>query len=314
MIFTPTRLEDAYLLDVERPGDERGFLARTFCERESAEQGVPMRIVQSSTIHSPRRHTLRGLNYQGPPHREVKLVRCTRGSVFLMMVDLRPDSATRHEWLGAELSVRASASRTFPRDPRRASRRSRTTPRSSTKCRTNACWRPLAGSAGTTPPSALTGPAPRSGSHPNAIRPGPITMPELAVRTNTEQPGLLAGASRREPVSIICVFNDPEVRQRRLDRSIEEHRDEASLEYLPIDNVDGSFATAGAALNHGASLARHEHLAFVLRHHEVLASDRSTPLRVVNLERGARSRARAALSTCLVTVVRSPSPRTRCRS
>lgn len=88
-------------------------------------------------------------------------------------------------------------------------------------------------------------------------------MPELAVRTNTEQPGLLAGASRREPVSIICVFNDPEVRQRCLDRSIEEHRDEASLEYLPIDNVDGSFATAGAALNHGASLARHEHLAFV---------------------------------------------------
>ncbi len=70
-------------------------------------------------------------------------------------------------------------------------------------------------------------------------------------------------AARRLPVSIICVFNDPEVRRACLDRSISEHRDEATVEYLPIDNVDGSFATAGAALNHGASLARHEYVAFV---------------------------------------------------
>ena len=69
--------------------------------------------------------------------------------------------------------------------------------------------------------------------------------------------------ARRLPVSIICVFNDPDVRRSCLDRSIAEHRDEAEVEYLPIDNVDGSFATAGAALNYGASLARHEHLAFV---------------------------------------------------
>jgi dTDP-4-dehydrorhamnose 3,5-epimerase len=105
MIFTPTRLEDAYLIDVERRADERGFLARTFCEREFAENGAPMRIVQSSTIHSPRRHTLRGLHYQEAPHREVKLVRCTRGSIFLVMVDLRRGSATRDEWLGVELSA-----------------------------------------------------------------------------------------------------------------------------------------------------------------------------------------------------------------
>ena len=64
-------------------------------------------------------------------------------------------------------------------------------------------------------------------------------------------------------VSIICVFNDPEVRRGCLDRSIAEHRDEAAVEYLPIDNVDGSFATAGAALNHGASLASHDYLVFV---------------------------------------------------
>jgi dTDP-4-dehydrorhamnose 3,5-epimerase len=106
MIFTPTRLADAYLIDVEFHADERGFLARTFCEQEFAEQGLPMRIVQSSTIHSPRRHTLRGLHYQEAPHAEVKLVRCTRGSIYLVMVDLRPASPTRNDWLGVELSAR----------------------------------------------------------------------------------------------------------------------------------------------------------------------------------------------------------------
>ncbi len=70
-------------------------------------------------------------------------------------------------------------------------------------------------------------------------------------------------ARRRAPVSIICVFNDAEVRRRCLDRSIEEHRRDADVEYLPIDNTDGSFSTAGAALNHGASLASNDHLVFV---------------------------------------------------
>jgi dTDP-4-dehydrorhamnose 3,5-epimerase len=105
MLFTSTRLEGAYLIEVERQADERGFLARTFCEREFAAHGLPMRIVQSSTIHSPRRHTLRGLHYQEEPHSEVKLVRCTRGSIFLVMVDLRPDSKTRNDWVGIELSA-----------------------------------------------------------------------------------------------------------------------------------------------------------------------------------------------------------------
>jgi dTDP-4-dehydrorhamnose 3,5-epimerase len=107
MIFSPARLDGAFLIDVERHEDERGSLARTFCEREFADAGIPMRIVQSSTIHSPRRHTLRGLHYQEAPHAEAKLVRCTRGSIFLVMVDLRPDSPTRNEWLGAELSARS---------------------------------------------------------------------------------------------------------------------------------------------------------------------------------------------------------------
>ena len=107
VIFIPTRLEGAFLIDEERHTDERGFLARTFCEEEFAEHGLPMRIVQSSTIQSPRRHTLRGLHYQEAPHAEIKLVRCTRGSIFLVMVDLRPDSPTRNEWLGVALSARS---------------------------------------------------------------------------------------------------------------------------------------------------------------------------------------------------------------
>ena len=65
------------------------------------------------------------------------------------------------------------------------------------------------------------------------------------------------------PISIICVFNDLEARRRCLDRSIEQHRDEATVEYLPVDNTGGRFATAGAALNHGASLASHDYLVFV---------------------------------------------------
>ena len=106
MIFTPTRLEDAFVIDVEPRRDERGYLARTFCEREFADRGLPMRIVQSSTISSPRRNTLRGLHYQEEPHAEAKLVRCTRGSIFLAMVDLREDSPNRDDWLGIELSAR----------------------------------------------------------------------------------------------------------------------------------------------------------------------------------------------------------------
>ena len=97
------------MIDVEPHGDERGFLARMFCEHEFAEQGLRMRFVQSSTIHSPQRHTLRGLHFQEAPHAEIKLVRCTRGAVCLVMVDLRQDSPTRHQWLGVELTAREPA-------------------------------------------------------------------------------------------------------------------------------------------------------------------------------------------------------------
>lgn len=105
MIFSPTALEDAFLIDVERRADERGFLARTFCEREFVEHGLPMHVVQSTTVRTSRRHTLRGLHFQQAPHAEVKVIRCTRGSVFMVMVDLRPESATCNGWVGVELTA-----------------------------------------------------------------------------------------------------------------------------------------------------------------------------------------------------------------
>lgn len=105
MIFTTTHLAPATVIDVERHEDERGFLARTYAEDEFVEQGIPMRIVQSSTVHSPRRDTLRGLHYQEAPHGEVKLVRCTRGAAFVVIVDLRRDSPTHAQWLGVQLTA-----------------------------------------------------------------------------------------------------------------------------------------------------------------------------------------------------------------
>ena len=105
MLFTPTPLDGAYVIGLEPHADERGSLARTFCEDEFAEHGLDLRIVQSSTIRTARRNTLRGLHYQDEPHREIKLVRCTRGSIFLVMVDLRPESSTRHAWFGVHLDA-----------------------------------------------------------------------------------------------------------------------------------------------------------------------------------------------------------------
>jgi dTDP-4-dehydrorhamnose 3,5-epimerase len=104
MIFTPTRLRDAFVIDVERREDERGYLARVFCETEFADHGLTTRFVQSSAIYTARRDTLRGLHYQRAPHAEVKLVRCSRGAAYVVIVDLRPGSGTFRQWLGAELS------------------------------------------------------------------------------------------------------------------------------------------------------------------------------------------------------------------
>jgi dTDP-4-dehydrorhamnose 3,5-epimerase len=104
MIFTPTELKGAFIVDVERRRDDRGFLARVFCEAELAQRGLATRFVQASTVYTTRRNTLRGLHYQQAPHEEVKLVRCTSGIVHVVIVDLRPTSPTYTGWAAFELN------------------------------------------------------------------------------------------------------------------------------------------------------------------------------------------------------------------
>lgn len=104
MEFTETPVAGAYVIDVKRLGDERGFFGRLWCEREMAEMGLVAKIAQSNIGFSPTAGTLRGLHYQTPPHEEVKIVRCTRGAVFDVVVDLRPDSPTFKRWYGLELN------------------------------------------------------------------------------------------------------------------------------------------------------------------------------------------------------------------
>lgn len=105
MIFTETRLPGAYVIDIQAIEDERGFFARGFCEREMAQHGLQSRIVQANISFNKRKGTLRGLHYQAAPHAETKLVRCTRGALYDVIVDLRPDSPTYLRWVGIELTA-----------------------------------------------------------------------------------------------------------------------------------------------------------------------------------------------------------------
>jgi len=104
MIFRDTPLPGAYVLEPERIEDHRGFFARIWCKNELRARGLGCEVAQSNVGFSRRRGTLRGLHFQRPPHAEVKIVRCTRGSVFDVIVDLRPESPTYRRWFGVELS------------------------------------------------------------------------------------------------------------------------------------------------------------------------------------------------------------------
>ncbi len=105
MIFAETTLAGAYLVELEPHRDERGFFARQWCAEEFARAGLDPRIAQINTSRSLRAGTLRGLHYQLEPHAEVKLVRCTRGAVFDVALDLRPASPTFCRWFGTELDA-----------------------------------------------------------------------------------------------------------------------------------------------------------------------------------------------------------------
>jgi dTDP-4-dehydrorhamnose 3,5-epimerase len=103
--FAEAPLAGAWVVDPDRLGDERGHFARTFDRDEFAARGMASEIVQCSASYNARAGTLRGLHFQCDPHGEPKLVRCTRGAVFDVIVDLRPGSATHRGWYGVELSA-----------------------------------------------------------------------------------------------------------------------------------------------------------------------------------------------------------------
>lgn len=104
MKFTETPIAGAYIIDVDRIGDERGFFGRLWCEQDYKEMGLVPHIRQVNVGFNHKAGTLRGLHYQKPPHLEVKIVRCTRGALFDVIVDLRPDSPSYRQWFGLELT------------------------------------------------------------------------------------------------------------------------------------------------------------------------------------------------------------------
>lgn len=105
MIYNETTLKDAYVLDVQRFEDERGYFARVMCSDEFAERGLVSKFVQTNHSYNSKRGTLRGMHFQRAPHAEVKLVRCVQGAIHDIIVDLRPDLPTYMAWEGFDLSA-----------------------------------------------------------------------------------------------------------------------------------------------------------------------------------------------------------------
>jgi len=103
--FEETKLKGAYLLKPERFDDARGFLARSFSAREFEQRGLNPCVAECNISFSRKKHTVRGMHFQHGPHAQAKLVRCTRGAVFDVIIDLRPGSETYAQWIGVELSA-----------------------------------------------------------------------------------------------------------------------------------------------------------------------------------------------------------------
>lgn len=105
MIFTESKLPGAFIIEVEKRSDERGFFARSWCAREFEAHGLCTQMVQSNISFNHRKGTLRGMHFQKPPYGEAKLIRCTRGAIYDVIIDLRPQSPTYKQWLGVELTA-----------------------------------------------------------------------------------------------------------------------------------------------------------------------------------------------------------------
>ncbi len=105
MVFKETKLKGAFVIELERLDDERGFFARSYCKREFEKNGLNMNIVQCNVSYNKKRGTLRGMHYQVHPHEEAKLVSCIRGAIYDVIVDLRPNSPTYCQWFVVELNA-----------------------------------------------------------------------------------------------------------------------------------------------------------------------------------------------------------------
>lgn len=105
MIFSETRLEGVFVIEPEKWQDERGFFARVWCQEEFVARGLKADFVQCNISFNRYRGTLRGMHYQAMPYGEVKLVRCTAGAVYDVVIDLRPDSATFTQWVAVKLTA-----------------------------------------------------------------------------------------------------------------------------------------------------------------------------------------------------------------
>jgi len=105
MIFQETKLEGAFIINPERQEDERGFFARTWCQREFEGHGLNSRLLQCNISFNKEKGTIRGMHYQDPPYQEAKLIRCTMGAIYDVVIDLRPFSVTFKQWIGVELSA-----------------------------------------------------------------------------------------------------------------------------------------------------------------------------------------------------------------
>jgi dTDP-4-dehydrorhamnose 3,5-epimerase len=115
MIFSQTAIPGAFLISLNRSEDERGFFARTFCRSEFEEHGLNPDCAQCSISFNKQRGTLRGMHFQKPPFEETKVVRCTMGTLFDVIIDLRPDSPTFKHWLSFELSAENRSMLYIPR-------------------------------------------------------------------------------------------------------------------------------------------------------------------------------------------------------
>lgn len=104
MIFSPAPLHGAYVVEIEKHTDERGYFGRSWCRREFGEHNLDANLVQCNVSFNNARGTLRGMHFQVPPHVETKLVRCSRGLLYDVIIDLRPSSPTFLNWFGVELT------------------------------------------------------------------------------------------------------------------------------------------------------------------------------------------------------------------